>query len=93
MLTAHRDLDGLTLDRAMRSLLADFSHRLADSLYNGMWFSPECEVITTAVRQIQQNVTGTVRLELYKGHATVIGRESPLALYNQAMSSVRLSSD
>ena len=56
--------------------------RYAELIYNGFWFSPEREALQALIDQTQQRVTGTVRLRLYKGNATVTGRRSPHSLYN-----------
>ena len=57
--------------------------RYAELVYYGFWFSPEREMLQALVDKSQELVTGTVRLKLYKGNASVIGRESPYSLYNQ----------
>ena len=88
LMAAHMDLEGLVMDREVRRLRDDLSRRLAEIIYNGMWFSPEREFIDTAVRQSQQCVQGTVTLELYKGNVTVCGRESDKALYDAELSSM-----
>ena len=82
------DLEGLALDREVRKLRDDMSRRLAEIIYNGMWFSPEREFISVAVEHSQKNVTGVVTLELYKGNVTVVGRSSPATLYNAELSSM-----
>lgn len=58
--------------------------RYAELVYNGLWFSPERAMIQAACDLSQQQVTGTVRLKLYKGQASVVGRKSPGSLYSQA---------
>ena len=57
--------------------------RYAELIYNGFWFAPEREMLQALIDKSQEHVTGKVRLKLYKGNATVIGRESPLSLYDQ----------
>jgi argininosuccinate synthase len=57
--------------------------RYASLIYNGFWFSPEREMLQALIDKSQEHVTGRVRLKLYKGNTIVIGRESPLALYDQ----------
>ena len=57
--------------------------KYAELIYNGFWFAPEREMLQAAIDWSQQRVTGTVRMKLYKGNATVIGRESPQSLYDQ----------
>ena len=59
--------------------------RYAELVYNGFWFSPEREMLQALIDQSQEHVSGTVRVKLYKGNATVIGRESPLSLYDQEL--------
>jgi argininosuccinate synthase len=56
--------------------------RYAELIYNGLWFSPEREMLQAAIDASQGNVNGTVRVKLYKGSATVVGRESPDSLYS-----------
>jgi argininosuccinate synthase len=56
--------------------------RYAELIYYGFWFAPEREMLQALIDRSQENVTGTVRLKLYKGHATVVGRKSPHSLYS-----------
>jgi len=56
--------------------------RYAELIYYGFWYSPEREMLQAAINRSQENVTGTVRLKLYKGHALVVGRKSPKSLYS-----------
>ena len=58
--------------------------KYAELIYNGFWFAPEREMLQAAIDHSQQNVTGTVRLKLYKGVAGVVGRKSPNSLYSEA---------
>jgi argininosuccinate synthase len=82
--TAHVDLEGLTLDRNVRALRDQFiTIELSRILYNGYFFSPEREFITAAIPASQRTVNGTVRLRLYKGLASVIGRFSDEVGYVQ----------
>jgi len=80
---AHRAMESLTLDREVMHFKDSLISRYASLVYNGYWFAPEREVMQTAVDQTQQNVTGTVRLKLYKGNCTVVGRKSPCSLYRE----------
>jgi len=57
--------------------------RYAEMIYNGFWFAPEREMLQAAIDRSQEFVTGTVRLKLYKGNVLVIGRDSPVSLYDQ----------
>jgi len=83
LLAAHRGIESITLDRGAMHLKDELMPRYAELIYNGFWFSPEREMLQAAIDHSQSNVTGTVRVKLYKGNTTVIGRESPVALYDQ----------
>jgi argininosuccinate synthase len=83
LLTAHRAMESITLDRGAAHLKDDLMPRYAEMIYYGFWFSPEREMLQTLIDKSQEFVTGTVRLKLYKGNVIVIGRSSPYSLYNQ----------
>jgi argininosuccinate synthase len=83
LLAAHRGMESITLDRGAAHLKDELMPRYAELIYNGFWFSPEREMLQALIDRSQEHVSGTVRLKLYKGNATVIGRESPLSLYDQ----------
>jgi argininosuccinate synthase len=83
LLAAHRGIESITLDGGAAHLKDEIMPRYAALIYNGFWFSPEREMLQALIDKSQEHVTGRVRLKLYKGNATVIGRESPLALYDQ----------
>ncbi len=76
MLKAHRAIESITLDREVVALKDDLMPRYARMIYNGYWFSPERELLQTLIDESQKPVNGRVRLKLYKGNLTVIGRES-----------------
>jgi len=78
---AHRELEQLVLDRRTLALKDQLAPRYADLVYEGRWWSPEREALDALVAVTQRPVTGTVRVRLFKGTATVIGRESPFSLY------------
>jgi argininosuccinate synthase len=78
---AHRALESLTLDREVLHLRDSLALRYAEMIYYGFWFAPEREAVQGLIDQVQRDVTGTVRLKLYKGTATVAGRRSPRSLY------------
>ena len=78
---AHRAVESLTLDREVMHLRDSWIPRYAELVYYGYWFAPEREMLQTAIDQSQKVVTGTARLELYKGSVTVTGRKSPRSLY------------
>ncbi len=78
---AHRALESLTLDREVLHLRDSLVPRYAEMIYYGFWFTPEREALQTLMDHVQRDVTGTVRLKLYKGTLTVAGRKSPRSLY------------
>jgi argininosuccinate synthase len=81
---AHRAMESITMDREVMHLRDSLVPKLAELIYYGYWFSPEMEVLKKAVDETQKDVTGTVRLKLYKGNAMVLGRKSEKSLYNDA---------
>jgi len=81
---AHRAIESITLDREVMHERDRLSPRLAELIYNGFWFSPEMEFLRVAIEKSQENVTGEVRLKLYKGNVRVTGRRSPVSLYSEA---------
>ncbi len=83
LLAARRAMESITLDRGAQHLKDELMPRYAEMIYNGFWFSPEREMLQAAIDQTQANVTGTVRLKLYKGTAAVVGRKAPNSLYDQ----------
>src|SRR5215217_7504360 len=83
LLAAHRGIESLTLDRGAMHLKDELMPRYAELIYNGFWFSPEREMLQALIDRSQQNVTGEVKLKLYKGGVHLIGRESPYSLYSQ----------
>ncbi len=76
MLKAHRAIESLTLDRESAHLKDELMPRYASLIYNGYWWSPEREMLQTAIDQTQKVVNGVVRLKLYKGNVMVVGRKS-----------------
>jgi argininosuccinate synthase len=83
LLAARRGIESLTLDRGAAHLKDELMPRYAELVYNGFWFAPEREMIQAAIDESQTDVTGTVRVKLYKGQASVVGRRSPLSLYDE----------
>ncbi|MEE4155417.1 MAG: argininosuccinate synthase [Erythrobacter sp.] len=81
---AHRGIEQITLDRGAAHLKDELMPRYAALIYNGFWFSPEREMLQAAIDLSQAKVSGTVRLKLYKGLASVVGRKSPHSLYSEA---------
>ncbi len=80
--TAHRDLEGICLDREVMHIRDTLIPRYSEMIYYGFWFSPEREALQAFFDKTQEKVTGTVRLKLYKGGVYPIGRRSPNSLYN-----------
>ena len=78
---AHREIEQLVLDRRTVRLKDELALQYADLVYDGRWWTPEREALDAAVTSTQKRVTGTVRLKLFKGNLSVVGRESPFALY------------
>ena len=82
---AHRGLESLTMDREVLHLRDSLIPRYAELIYYGYWYAPEREMLQTAIDEAQKDVTGTVRVKLYKGTCTVVGRKSPRSLYRLDM--------
>lgn len=80
--TAHRAIESITLDRGAMHLKEELMPRYAELVYFGYWFSPEREMLQALIDESQKNVSGTVRLKLYKGQVSVVGRKSPVSLYS-----------
>jgi argininosuccinate synthase len=79
---AHRQIETLTMDREVMHLRDSLIPRYGELVYYGFWFSPERLALQALVDESQKNVTGTVRLKLYKGNIIIAGRKSPVSLYN-----------
>ena len=81
LIAAHRGIESLTLDRGASHLKDELMPRYAELVYNGFWFSPEREALQALIDQTQERVSGVVRLKLFKGSVSVVGRKSPNSLY------------
>lgn len=86
--TAHRAMESITLDREVIHLKDSLMPRFARLVYYGFWFSPEARVLKAMIAESQKDVSGEVRLELYKGNCMVTGRRSPRSLYNADIASM-----
>jgi argininosuccinate synthase len=84
LLEAHRGIESITMDRGAMHLKDELMPKYAELIYNGFWYSPEREMLQAAIDASQAHVTGTVRLKLYKGSATCVGRWSDHSLYSEA---------
>ncbi len=78
-----RAIESITLDRGAAHLKDELMPKYASLVYNGFWFSPEREMLQSAIDKSQKNVSGTVRAKLYKGNVIITGRKSPFSLYNE----------
>ncbi len=87
---AHRDLEGIAMDKEVMHLRDMLSPKFAEIIYNGYWFSPEMDFIMAAINKSQEGITGTVTISLYKGNVMPIGRTSPTSLYDQDLSSMEI---
>jgi len=85
---AHRDIEGIAMDREVMRLRDMLSAKLSELIYNGFWFSPEMEFLMAAVDKSQELIDGNVTLKLYKGSAYVVARESSSSLYDKELSSM-----
>lgn len=83
LLSAHRGIESITLDRGAMHLKDELMPKYASLVYNGFWFSPERQMLQAAIDYSQDKVTGQVTVKLYKGNVTITGRTSPYSLYDQ----------
>jgi argininosuccinate synthase len=88
LLMAHLDIETLTMDKELRRIKQGLSIRFSEQIYQGFWFSPECEFTRSCIAKSQENVEGVVTLSIFKGHVYVKARESKLSLYNQELVSM-----
>ncbi|MDQ3585899.1 MAG: argininosuccinate synthase [Pyrinomonadaceae bacterium] len=82
---AHRALESLTMDREVMRLRDALSLKFAESVYYGFWFAPETELLRKTIDATQQNVTGEVRVKLYRGNVIIAGRRAPHSLYSERL--------
>ena len=85
LFNARRAVESLVLDKGAMHMKDELMPRYAELVYNGFWFAPEREMLQAAIDESQKLVTGTARMKLYKGNATVVGRKSPNSLYSEAI--------
>ncbi|WP_319384461.1 argininosuccinate synthase [Roseibium sp.] len=85
LLTAHRAMESITLDRGAAHLKDELMPRYSELIYNGFWYSPEREMLQALIDKSQEHVTGSVRLKLYKGNVILVGRSSPYSLYSEEL--------
>ena len=89
---AHRALESITLDREVLRLRDQLGLKFAESVYYGFWFAPESELMRKMIEETQKNVTGDVRLKLYRGNTAVVGRRSPHSLYSESLATFEADS-
>ncbi|MBN1688784.1 MAG: argininosuccinate synthase [Candidatus Omnitrophica bacterium] len=85
LLRAHQELEGMVMDREFMHYKEVLSHRYAELIYYGLWFSPLKKALDAFFKSNQHRVTGTVRIKLERGHATCVGRKSPYSLYSEKL--------
>ena len=85
---AHRDIEGIAMDKEVMHLRDMLAPKFSELIYNGFWFSPEMDFLFSAIEKSQEAIDGKVILSIYKGNVTPIGRESPTSLYNKDLSSM-----
>ncbi len=88
LFAAHRDLEGVAMDKEVMRLRDMLAAKFSELIYNGFWFSPEMDFLMAAFNKSQEGITGKVVLSLYKGNVMPIGRTSPTSLYDQELSSM-----
>lgn len=88
LMMGHKQVESLTMDRDLEHLRDSLIPKYAELVYNGFWFAPEREALQAFIDNSQKSVTGTVRLKLYKGNVTTVGRKSPYSLYDENVASM-----
>ncbi|XP_029165087.1 argininosuccinate synthase [Nylanderia fulva] len=91
--TAHQDLEVFILDREVLRIKSYLTDKMSNYVYNGFWFSPECDFVRNSIQYSQKYVNGTVKLQLYKGNVMAIGRSSKVSLYNENLVSMDVQGD
>ncbi|MGX7629190.1 argininosuccinate synthase [Bacillus thuringiensis] len=85
LITAHKELEDLTLVKEVAHFKPMIEQKITELIYNGLWFSPLKQALNAFLQETQKNVTGTVRVKLFKGHAIVEGRKSEYSLYDEKL--------
>jgi len=93
LFAAHTDIETFTTDRELRRLKQNLSQEFSRQVYQGFWFSPECEFTRSCIDKSQERVEGIVTLECFKGSVYIRGRESPVSLYNKQLVSMDVQGD
>jgi argininosuccinate synthase len=90
---AHKDLEGIAMDKEVMHIRDSLISKFSELIYNGFWFSPEMDFLFNAFEKSQEAIDGIVYVSLYKGNVNVIGRESHTSLYDQDLSSMEVEGD
>ncbi|XP_046906927.1 argininosuccinate synthase isoform X2 [Hypomesus transpacificus] len=90
---AHLDVEAFTMDREVRRIKQSLGIKFSEMLYNGFWFSPECEFVRYCIEKSQESVEGRVQLSVFKGQVYILGRQSPKSLYNEELVSMDVQGD
>jgi argininosuccinate synthase len=85
LINAHKELEFLTLPREVTQFKTQVEQQMAKVIYEGLWFSPIKNALDAFIEETQKNVTGTIRVKLFKGNHMVVGRKSPYSLYNEEL--------
>lgn len=87
LMNAHKAVESLTLDREVSHLKDSLSQKLSTLIYNGYWFAPETKLLLKTIEETQAPVTGGAKLKLFKGNASIVGRQAPNSLYSSSLAS------
>ncbi|XP_043952128.1 argininosuccinate synthase [Gambusia affinis] len=93
LLKAHLDIETFTMDKEVRRIKQGLGVKFSELVYNGFWYSPECDFVRHCIATSQENVEGKVQLSVFKGQVYVLGRESPKSLYNEELVSMDVQGD
>jgi argininosuccinate synthase len=88
LFTAHKDIEGIAMDREVMRLRDTLSAKFSELVYNGFWFSPEMDFLMSAINKSQELIDGVVHLKIFKGNVQIAGRSSPSSLYNKDIASM-----
>ncbi|CAN9504490.1 unnamed protein product [Ophioblennius macclurei] len=93
LLQAHLDIETFTMDKEVRRIKQGLAVKFSELVYNGFWYSPECDFVRHCIEKSQENVEGKVQLSVLKGQVYLLGRESPKSLYNEELVSMDKQGD
>uniref|UniRef100_A0A3Q2X7N4 Argininosuccinate synthase n=1 Tax=Haplochromis burtoni TaxID=8153 RepID=A0A3Q2X7N4_HAPBU len=93
LLKAHLDIETFTMDKEVRRIKQGLGIKFSELVYNGFWYSPECDFVRHCIAKSQENVEGKVQLSVFKGQVYILGRESPKSLYNEELVSMDVQGD